>query len=387
MFQTAMALARKREQEQQQQQRKSASGSGKKASFPRVATKAPPVSQPPGAWKLPVVPSTLKGRTTTPSQPTAPAKPSVPTPTPPKVQAPVARKPSGVKPLPLPTSTPITEPKKLTGVKAMAKQWEAATQPTGTVPQKPKPGITSTQPKQVEISQKPRTGTTPIASVKPKKFAEAVVNSEFAREFRKWIGAKLSQPLPAIFEWSNGESQEYCIGYVIGLGTDKVVELINDTRYTKSWLLTLVLLYADDQFIDHVFNQATLSNIVLGDTAWDASLACRPDKFIYVLKKIPRERQDHYLARVVELFEENRIECVEPLVSAIENEASFDQEWKDAIIKLAFIEGSKPAQDERSAFIMKYFDHPAVDAEAYALAMGCSFLGIKVSRNRFFTDY
>lgn len=257
----------------------------------------------------------------------------------------------------------------------MAKQWEAATQPTGTVPQKPKPGITSTQPKQVEISQKPRTGTIPIASVKPKKFAEAVVNSEFAREFRKWIGAKLSQPLPAIFGWSDRESQEYCIGYVIGLGTDKVVELINDTRYTKSWLLTLVLLYADDQFIDHVFNQATLSNIVLGDTAWDAFLACRPDKFIYVLKKIPREHQDHYLARVVELFEKNRIECVEPLVSAIENEASFDQEWKDAIIKLAFIEGSEPAQDERSAFIMKYFDHPAVDAETYAIAMGNSFFG------------
>ena len=54
----------------------------------------------------------------------------------------------------------------------------------------------------------------------------------------------------------------------------------------KEWMLQVLLVHADQPLIDEVFGELKPSNDLLRDVAGSADLACMPQRFTYLLKKI-----------------------------------------------------------------------------------------------------
>ena len=103
-------------------------------------------------------------------------------------------------------------------------------------------------------------------------------------------------------------------------------------------------------------------------------MACRTDKFLYLLGKITDKGEQEQAVRngVGALLRANKSEYLDPLLFALQNEPSLDPNLTNAAIKQVFWEASYYT-DDRMPYAKRFFDHPAVSAEDYSLALECSY--------------
>lgn len=202
----------------------------------------------------------------------------------------------------------------------------------------------------------------PIASnLDAQNFIEAVKNGDM-------VSARKA------FEESNDELKKYYIKYLNNLESSKLVQLINSGDYeTQEWTLQVVLAHIDLSALDNVFDEINLPNYFLSRAAYNADLACIPQRFIYLLGRINNSKDQEVAVRngVAVLFNKHKTECLEHLVSAL-GEWILSGDLDDVAIKWAFSLASLLPVEGKS-FVERFFDHPAITAESYADALHDSY--------------
>jgi hypothetical protein len=174
-----------------------------------------------------------------------------------------------------------------------------------------------------------------------------------------------------VFNGGNGELKRYCGKYLINQGSTKLIEMINGAeRHAKFWMLRLILLHAERQLVDKVFDALNLTNNVLGWVARNANLACMPQRFTYLLKKIDDKKEQEGAVRggVHTLVVCNKSECLDPLLSTLRKGKFLNQDLENVAIRTAFGSASR-CNDDRVIPAMRFFDHPAVSAMNYSEAL------------------
>src|ERR1700733_6219744 len=109
-----------------------------------------------------------------------------------------------------------------------------------------------------------------------------------------------------VFGEGNNEQRKYYGEYLVGLGREKLVELIKNSRDCKSWLLSIIMLRAEEGLINEVFKEVEPSDWDWRDVARSADLACVPIKFINLLKRITAK--DHQKKLLNQVF----LHCLMP---------------------------------------------------------------------------
>ena len=179
-----------------------------------------------------------------------------------------------------------------------------------------------------------------------------------------------------IFNKGNDDQKE-CYGkYLISLGSKRLVGLIKSSEDYKYWLLSMIILYAKQDLIKEVFKEVEPSDLDLPNIARNAGLACAPGMFMNLFERITdKNRQiEGVELGVLALFAANKAECFYPLLSALQSNASLDQEVKDRAIKEAFRDASLYPTDNRASSLVKdYFDHSVVLAGSYSYALYNSY--------------
>lgn len=123
-----------------------------------------------------------------------------------------------------------------------------------------------------------------------------------------------------IFNSEDIELRKYCVDSLIKLKGLKIVGLIKDAKEdVKAWVLQIVLSQGDQLLIEEVLGKLNISNELLTDLVIDANVACIPDRFIHVLRRITdKESQQEAIEKgIFGLYHGGRIECIEPLLSAL----------------------------------------------------------------------
>ena len=105
-----------------------------------------------------------------------------------------------------------------------------------------------------------------------------------------------------------------------------------------------------------------------------ADLACMPQRFTYLLNKIDDKEEQEVAVRngVNALFDENKTECLDPLLSALKEGTFLSKDLENIAIRQAFWVASR-YQDDRTLFAKRFFDHPAISAKDYSNALYNSY--------------
>ena len=193
------------------------------------------------------------------------------------------------------------------------------------------------------------------SSPEVKLFVEAVQISDMLAAFN-------------IFHSYNTDLKEYCGKHLVSLGSLELVELINRAgQYIKGWMLQVILVHAEQQLIDEVFDMVKPSNILLRDVAASEDLACVPQRFTYLLNQIDDKE---FQKRAVEygvfaLFRANRTECLDPLFTTLNEGTFLSKDLENIAVCKAFWAASI-CNDGRTLVVKRYFDHPAISADGYS---------------------
>ena len=176
------------------------------------------------------------------------------------------------------------------------------------------------------------------------------------------------------FAHCDDDQKRLCSEYLISLGSGQLVKLINGTAYVIA-LLGIILLRANQEFIDRIFERVRLTERDLMNVASKMDLACRPDKFISLLKRMTNRnyQRDAFANAVFALFKANKTKCVDALLSALENATFLDQAVKDVAIIDVFYQTSKFSNDPRASYAKRYHNHPTISAYYYSNAIYRSY--------------
>lgn len=173
-----------------------------------------------------------------------------------------------------------------------------------------------------------------------------------------------------VFRDGDSEVMEFCVKHLVKLGDPKlVIELVNNIGYfDKSQSLRVFLAHADQPMIEDVLNELKPSNDILELIACNADLACQPDKFLYFLSKITDKatQEGACASGIYELFA-HRIECINPLLDALELQTSLSADLFNIAVRTTFKKASHIKGLE--FWIRRFFDHPAVPATIYSDAL------------------
>ena len=178
-----------------------------------------------------------------------------------------------------------------------------------------------------------------------------------------------------VYNSSNVRSKSYCGKYLINLGSIELVKLIKGASDSnKIWMLRVLLVHAGWQLINEVFNALKLSNAILREVATSADLACLPPKFIHALHRIDEERERVLTVEmsVVELFDNNKTECLEHLIHALKEETSLNTELENTVVRETFWRASL-CQNGMESFVKNFAKHPAITPHYYSLALYLSY--------------
>ena len=200
---------------------------------------------------------------------------------------------------------------------------------------------------------------------------DPIANSFKGQSFREAVQKDVMKDAFNVFYFGNDELKKYCGKYLISLGLPKFVDLIKRARdNVKEWLLEILLVHADQLFVNEVLTELKPSNGLLRGVAYSADLACVPRRFTYLLGRI---NSKEYQERAVEygvraLINENKTKCFDPLLNAL-NEGSFlNTDLENIAIHEAF-EISSGYKDDRALLAKRFFDHPTISAKDYSDAL------------------
>jgi len=232
--------------------------------------------------------------------------------------------------------------------------------------------ISALEPADEEISPSSNKRVIPLEQVSEE---DLIASSTEVQSFMGAVKKGDAEAARDIFHTGNEKQKEYCGKYLISLGSHGLVKLINGAiDYIKSWMLNMALVYADQALFDEVSAETKPTYYILREAASSADLACKTDKFLYLLGKITdKGRQEQAVRLGVEaLFHANKPEYLDPLLFALQNEPSLDPNLTNAAIQQAFWSASD-CTDDRTLYVKCFFDHPAVSAEDYSLALRYSY--------------
>jgi len=206
-------------------------------------------------------------------------------------------------------------------------------------------------------------GEDPVASSpEAQRFVEAVEKGDMNTAFK-------------VYKSGNDGLKECCGKYLVSFEKPELVKLVKGARDDiKTWMLNMVLTYADQALIDEVSAEIKPTDDLLRRVASSADLVCKTDKFIYLIGRITGKGDQEWAVRlgVGALFDADKSEYLDPLLFAPQNEPSLDPNLTNTVIQQAFRK-SPLYIDDRMLYAKRFFDHPAVSAEDYSDALGSSY--------------
>jgi hypothetical protein len=214
------------------------------------------------------------------------------------------------------------------------------------------------------------------ASSVPEKEDDPIANTSEGQGFVEAVQISDMKAARKIFGDGNNERKKYCGKYLVSLGSARLVELIKGAwnNKIKEWLLQILLVHADQSVLDNVFGAVKPSNRNLKWAAGSAELACLPQRFAHLLKKI-NDKDDQKMAvsnGIIALIDENRAECFDPLLSALNEGTFLSEDLENVAIRRVFWAASR-YQDDRALLAKRYVDHPAISAMDYSISLCNSY--------------
>ena len=210
-----------------------------------------------------------------------------------------------------------------------------------------------------QVSHEPSTGEK--TSSVPVKGKDPIASIPGAPSFKVAVQRGQLEAAKRVFDCGNNELKKYCAKHLISLDISRLVELIHRTSdyYIKQWVLRVFLVNADQPLLDKVFGEINLPTYLLIPVAFNTDLACMPRRFIYLLGKINDKQKVEKAveAGVRVLFSTNRIECLDPLLNALDGEAFPNRGLENVAIRGAF-RIAFGYSDGRALFVKRFLDHP-----------------------------
>ena len=103
------------------------------------------------------------------------------------------------------------------------------------------------------------------------------------------------------------------------LGKSELVKLFNGAGNYILWMLRVILVYAGQALFDEVSAAVKPTNSTLCGAAYNADLACKTDKFIYLRGRVTRREDQEQVVRdsVVVLIRANKTEHLDSLAGIL----------------------------------------------------------------------
>ena len=169
-------------------------------------------------------------------------------------------------------------------------------------------------------------------------------------------------------EFGTDDERLEMLNYVVDTKNQEFIfKFAEQARVFNADLLVALHRKKSPKMIEEAFKVFRFSQDGLKRAASEPELMCSPKDLLKLLDRI--EKQEHQ-EEVIEngiynLFKNNRTECIDPLLNALEGSESF-KHLKDITIKRAFMEGSYHGN---KLIVEHFYDDPAVTSEDYAAGL------------------
>lgn len=209
----------------------------------------------------------------------------------------------------------------------------------------------------------------------PREAEDPIANSPDVQSFKQMVEMGCLGATHSFFNLGNDKLKRYYIKHLISLGDVRLAELVNDGRSGISWLLQIILVHANQNLLDKVFNALKDLNDTLVRVASSAELACITGRFVYLLKKIDsQEDQGEAVEKGISaLFNEDKAKCLDPLLATLRQGTFLNKNLENIAIDHAFWKASE-YQDSRACLAERFFDHPVISAKRYSIALYSSYM-------------
>lgn len=199
-----------------------------------------------------------------------------------------------------------------------------------------------------------------------------VANSLEAQKFRRTVGEDDTLVAWSVFQHGSDRLKKYCGKYMAHLESSRLIELyrFGYNLVIKAWILGMVLVYGNLSLFDTVFAAVEPPLDVRKCVVSNVDAVCMPRKFVHFLKKTTDKygQEDIVEYGVSALFEGNKTEYFDDLLSAIKRGTFMSKNLENVAIRRAFLGGSG-YNDVRILFTQRFFDHPSVFSEIYSDAL------------------
>ena len=177
-----------------------------------------------------------------------------------------------------------------------------------------------------------------------------------------------------------------CAKCMISLKEDGLVRLAKRDPHIMSLVLKVIMSFADKPFTDRLFNRLNPHDSFLAtNVAADVTVASKPDRFIYLLKRITDKACQGQAAQegIAALFRYHATDRILPLIFELERGASQDQTLRNVVLEKIFISASRHV-DDRIYWIKRLYYSPVITVETYSEALLHLYDLISFRRDCFF---
>ena len=202
----------------------------------------------------------------------------------------------------------------------------------------------------------------------------SITSDPKAKQFREAVQNGNMNAAQRVFDNGSSALKKYCSEHLVSLGSPKLIQLVEDERgKNREWMLHVLLVYADESFYDEVFRAVNIPNSLSSEVANSADVACIPQRFTYLLRRIDYivEQEQAVRKGIVALFASKKTECIDPLLSALKKEKFLSPDLEGVAIRQIFYQSSiyQDENDDRAFFVGRLFDHPAVSSAQYSVVL------------------
>ena len=174
-----------------------------------------------------------------------------------------------------------------------------------------------------------------------------------------------------VFRDGSDALKKYCGKRLASLKSSTLVRLISSASFHYvPWLLSVILVHANQTLMDKVFAELKPSNDLLSWVATGVNVACMPQKFTYLLKKIDDKNAQELAVRygVLALLDKSKDKCLEPLLSELSEGVFLSNNLENVASSTIFSRASN-YQYNRILLAKRFVDHPAISANNYSFAL------------------